>query len=233
LLAWSRQIFKERTCIEGCELLVEIFGIENVFVCVETLRIRLPTTNVAVRAHQPQDATLRNATLSNATLSNATPHNATPHDPPSHDTTKLYDYFTSKLPEAKSCRIERVIQVAKSIDDTEEFDLPSLTIELDTSNDPFAHARMVYQDIHQTKLAKLLLYFVDAIERCEHLSFMQSIGHSKGRSSKSVAFDHIHEKLDLERKEVANMNTLGRRYFALVEHGGPASLYSIPVAKSR
>jgi hypothetical protein len=61
---------------------------------------------------------------------------------------------------------------------------------------------------------------------------MQLIGHLKGRSSKSVAFDYIHKKLDLKRKEVANINTLGRRYFALIEHSSLVSLYSISVAKS-
>ena len=186
---------------------------------------------------------LYNDALHNDALHNDAPHNdalyndALHNDAILHNTHKNIElhelannYFRKKFEKAKSYRIERLVRVANSFAELE--DLPTFST-LNHPKDPkpgtpITQAIAIYQTLQEVSDRKYPIYFADAVERCVLSASIEGSEQTK----KTAAFNQICAQLGRSKKEVVNMDTLGKKYLTCMERGGVASLYSINCAMS-
>ncbi|KAF2818215.1 hypothetical protein CC86DRAFT_461194 [Ophiobolus disseminans] len=254
MLAGFCQFLRRGTLSEGCELLIAGFGAQDLLICVQNLQTPPRTVHVE-QHHQPNiastmphnDAPHNNAphndaphndALHNDAISHDTiPHDAIPHDAIPHDTHKntephepANDYFRKKFEKAKSYRIERLVRVANSFAKVEDLStFSTLNHPKDPKpENPIAQAIAIYQTLQKVSDRKYPIYFADAVERCVLSASIEGSEQTK----KTAAFNQICTQLGRSKKEVVNMDTLGKKYLTCMERGGVASLYSINCAVS-
>ncbi|KAA8622011.1 hypothetical protein PtrV1_06512 [Pyrenophora tritici-repentis] len=100
--------------------------------------------------------------------------------------------------------------------------------------DPIAQAKAMYLRIEQPMDQSNILYrqqiilFGDAVDRYAALPLVKL---SKGRDSKTAAFEEIAREFDIKKTIVAKRYTHSRQYLKFAEIGGPGSLRSMDGAK--
>jgi hypothetical protein len=162
----------------------------------------------------------------------ATPQPHQPHQP--HSAFKLphEEYFESLVSDEK--RLKRLNQIAQRMTGAQ------ITTQLHKVHedlipaDPIAQAKAMYQRIEQPMDQSTILYrqhiilFGDAVDRYAALQLVQL---SKGRDSKSAAFEEIAKEFGIKKKIVAKRYTHSRQYLKFAEIGGPGSLRSMDGSK--
>jgi hypothetical protein len=261
-LAVFCQFLRKGTLSEGCELIIAGFGAQDLLVCVQNLQTPPRTVHVEQQhqphiadSTPHNDAPHNDAIPHDAIPHDAIPHDAIPHDAIPHDAHKntephdamphdahkntephelANDYFKNKFEKAKPYRIERLVRVASSFAEPEDL---STFSTLDHLKDPepepepepaIMQAIAIYKTHREISDRKYPIYFADAVERCV---LSASIEGSK-QTKKTAALDQICAQLKRDKKEVANIDTLGKKYLTCMEKGGVASLYSINCAMS-
>jgi hypothetical protein len=229
MLADFCRFLRKGTLSEGCELLIAGFGAQDLLICVQNLQT--PPRTVHVEQHHqphiartmPHDNALHNDALHNDAMPHNTHKNTEPHEPANN-------YFRKKFEKAKPYRIERLVRVANSFAELE--DLPTFSTlnhpKDPKPEDPITQAMAIYQTLQEVSDRKYPIYFADAVERC---ALSTSIEGSE-QTKKTAAFNQICAQLGRRKKEVVNMDTLGKKYLTCMERGGVASLYSINCSMS-
>ena len=162
----------------------------------------------------------------------ATPQPHQPHQ--LHDASKLphEKYFESLVSDKK--RLKRLNQIAQSMTGAQITTQSRKVHDGLIPADPIAQAKAMYQRIEQPMGQSNLLYrqhiilFGDAVDRYATLQLVQL---SKGRDSKTAAFEEIAGELDIKKKVVAKRYNHSRQYLKFAEIGGPGSLRSMDGSK--
>jgi hypothetical protein len=183
---------------------------------------------VVAQQNQPHvaDTTPHNAAPHNATLHNATLHDATLHDATLQDAT-LHDadnYFRGKFKNSGEHRIRRLMRIADPIANAK---ISQTLCELDTretsgTKDPITHATVMFRRVQESSDRRFPLYFADAVERWALAASNEPIANT---TKKSLAFDMMRKRLGVDRKDIVNMDKLGKKYLTCMEVGGAAFLY--------
>ncbi|KAF2818179.1 hypothetical protein CC86DRAFT_472984 [Ophiobolus disseminans] len=240
LKACFSRFFERGTCNECCNLLPEKFRPQEVFTCIQSLR--LPNTHVTVQPHESCVATPSDVSKP----ADATPHAGTPRDDLTpHDTTDLpvvvtappkeltpvAAYFEAKYPNLKGTRRQTLTKITQRSLEAVQYGIPHQTSvsKCFTSKDPVALAKKVYQMAYEPLLfRKARLYFLNAVD----LAASSATELLVGRNRKDDAFYKISKDLRVKKKDVIEAYNVGSKYLTCMEYGGPASLSYIEGSKS-
>jgi hypothetical protein len=211
LLAVFRQFFRRGTPSECCELLIVAgFSAEDLIACVQDLQT--PPLNAHVVAQQHQSH-----------IVNATPHDTAPHNTAPHDTAPqdAVSYFRERFKRARDYRIRRLVRIADSVANSEiSSTLRGLdTQKTSTTEDPIMQATALFRKVQESSNRKLPIYFADAVERWASAASNEPIANT---TRKSIVFDKLKEQLEVERKDIVDMDILGKKYLTCMEVGGAA-----------
>jgi hypothetical protein len=236
LLAVYCHFLKRGTLSECCQLLIQCFGAQDLFTCVENLQTP-PQSARVVHKQSRQPRVANDDTPHNAIPYEATPHKATPHKITPHHTqndtesrNNVEEFFREQFPRSQDIRINRLVRVARRIAETKKINILEQSIAAGDSiiQDTITQATTIYRTIEQLADRKYRVYFANAVE----LYTLSVISEASRDMKKTVALNHITAVLKVDRQKVVDIDHEGNKYLTCMEIGGAASLHSIDGAKT-
>jgi hypothetical protein len=243
------EFLKRGSLSECCKLLIQCYGAQALYECVQNLLTPPQSTQVVPQlSHPPRVAkdttptqiTPHEATPHEAAPHEATPHEATPHEATPHPTCDHTEFFKEKFPLAEDIRIQRLVRVARRIAKTEKISYPkdsstpmdSSALRDSGSNSTIAQATTIYWTIKKSSDRLYPLCFANAVELI--MSSLEKGGRKKmsRETRKTIAWNHLQASLDVDKQKVVDLDNEGSSYLTCMEVGGAASLYSIDGART-